>query len=74
MDSGQCGHSLETGDLQTRKLIEYFVVRHHKPRHSPQPFLKTRLSSTAYVIGKKIVILSRNTVHFGNGAISMITS
>ena len=54
VDSGQCGHSLETGDLQTRKLIEYFVVRHHKPRHSPQPFLKTRLSSTAYVIGKKL--------------------
>ena len=44
--SGQCGHSLETGDLQTRKLIEYFVVRHHKPRHSPQPFIKIRLSST----------------------------
>ena len=64
VDSGQCGHSLETGDLQTRKLIEYFVVRHHKPRHSPQPFLRTRLSSTAYVIGKKItaLILSTHTV------------
>ena len=50
VDSGQCGHSLETGDLQTRKLIEYFVVRHHKPRHSPQPFLRIRLSSTRFII------------------------
>ena len=76
VDSGQCGHSLETGDLQTRKLIEYFVVRHHKPRHSPQPFLRIRLSSTcSYVIGgKNYCNFGHSCCTFCNGAIVMISS